>query len=284
MSTTNLGLDTIETTDSIQGAFLAKMNSNMQKLDNAYGLLKAHLIQKTGKNNLEEAIEYIDMLVNAQDGTITADKVFNGYVGYKGLQRIVGTALATASTGSAPQLLSGKKLYDSSGNLITGTMPNKHETTQDAYGSLSGDYYQMSIPVSGYYTLVSKLQRTKANVISDLNVTPIPTINVTLTGDNSSYISGYGAGIDQNGVLVIWAMSSSSAYEHIYFVDTSIGAGTIGNGWNISSYDTGDPANVPHACTVTGLSGKSTINITLNAYNTNTSSDYIQVRVTLTAS
>ena len=135
MSTTNLGLDTIETTDSIQNAFLTKMNSNMQKLDNAYGLLKAHLIQKTGKNNLEEAIEYIDMLVNAQDGTITADKVFNGYVGYKGLQRIVGTALATASTGSAPHLLSGKKLYDSSGNLITGTMPNKHETTQDAYGS-----------------------------------------------------------------------------------------------------------------------------------------------------
>ena len=101
MSTTNLGLDTIETTDSIQNAFLTKMNSNMQKLDNAYGLLKAKLLQKTGKNNLNDAINYIDQLVNAQDATITADKVFNGYVGYKGLQRIVGTALATASTGSA---------------------------------------------------------------------------------------------------------------------------------------------------------------------------------------
>lgn len=286
MSTTNLGLDTIETTDSIQNAFLTKMNSNMQKLDNAYGLLKAHLIQKTGKNNLEEAIEYIDMLVNAQDGTITADKVFNGYVGYKGLQRIVGTALATASTGSAPQLLRGKKLYDSSGNLITGTMPNKHETTQDAYGSLSGDYYQMSIPVSGYYTLVSKLQRTKANVISDLGIKVIPTINVTLTGNTTymDYITGYGAGINKDGVLVIWAMSRVSGYEHICFVDTSIGAGTRGKGWNITQFDTSDPTGVPHACTITGLSGKNTINVTLDATGVNESYDFVVLNVTLTAS
>ena len=284
MSTTNLGLDTIETTDSIQNAFLTKMNSNMQKLDNAYGLLKAKLLQKTGKNNLNDAINYIDQLVNAQDGTITADKVFNGYVGYKGLQRIVGTALATASTGSAPHLLSGLKLYDSSGNLITGTMPNKHETIQDASGSLSGDYYQMSIPVSGYYTLVSKLQRKKANVISDLGIKVMPTINVTLSGTNASYVSGYGAGIDQNGVLVIWAMCSGTANEHISFTNTSIGAGTIGSGWGITSFDIGDPVDVPHACTITGLGSYSTINITLNANTRNTSYDYVGLAVTLTAS
>ena len=282
MSTTNLGLDTIQTTDNIQNAFLTKMNSNMQKLDNAYGLLKAKLLQKTGKNNLNDAINYIDQLVNAQDATITADKVFNGYVGYKGLQRIVGTALATASTGSAPHLLSGKKLYDSSGNLITGTMPNKHETTQDAYGSLSGDYYQMSIPVSGYYTLVSKLQRTKANVLSDLGIKEIPTINVTCNA-STSYVSSYGAGINKSGVLVIWVMSASTAYEHIYFYPSSIGIGTKGVGWDISSWDTGDPVAC-YACTVTGLSSYSTINVNL-AYNTiNSSYDYTRLDVTITGS
>ena len=56
MSTTNLGLDTIETTDSIQNAFLTKMNSNMQKLDNAYGFLKAKILNVTEENNLNDAI------------------------------------------------------------------------------------------------------------------------------------------------------------------------------------------------------------------------------------
>lgn len=56
MSTTNLGLDTISTTDSIQNAFLTKMNSNMQKLDNAYGLLKTKILDVTEENNLNDAI------------------------------------------------------------------------------------------------------------------------------------------------------------------------------------------------------------------------------------
>lgn len=56
MSTTNLGLDTISTTDSIQNAFLTKMNSNMQKLDNAYGLLKTKILDVTEEDNLNDAI------------------------------------------------------------------------------------------------------------------------------------------------------------------------------------------------------------------------------------
>lgn len=267
MSTTNLGLDMIQTTDSIQNAFLTKMNSNMQKLDNAYGLLKAKLLQKTGKNNLNDAINYIDQLVNAQDATITADKVFNGYTGYKGTTKIIGTALPIETTATATTIQNGYKAYNNNGELITGT----------------GYATSTTATASDIKTGKTAYNNTGTLITGTYSPQLIPTINVTLTGTNSSYISGYGAGINKDGILVIWAMSSSSAYEHIYFVDTSIGAGTIGNGWNISSYDTGDPANVPHACTITGLSGKSTINITLNAYNTNTSNDYIQVRVTLTA-
>lgn len=213
MSTTNLNLDAIETTDSIQNAFLTKMNSNMQKLDNAYGLLKTKILDVTEEDNLNDAIDTFNTM---------GQQVTN---------------LKSIGNATASDIVIGKTALVQ-GNTITGTR----------------------------------------------NPNILPTINVTLTGDYSSSISGYGAGIDQNGVLVIWTMSNSSTNEHIRFVNTSIEAGTIGVGWDITSYDTGDPINVPHACTVVGLSGKSIINITLNAYNTNSSYDYIQVRVTLTAS
>ncbi len=112
----------------------------------------------------------------------------------------------------------------------------------------------------------------------------IPTITVTLTGNSTymGYISGYGAGIDQNGVLVIWAMSNSTSYEHIQFTATNI-IGTAQNGWGITSFDTGDPVSVPHACTITGLGSYSNIDITLNASAVNTSSDRVELQVTITA-
>lgn len=290
MATPNLNLETIDLTDNMQTSLLEKMNGNFAKIDSAYDTLKNALLQKTGKNTLAEAIAYIDNLVNAQDATITSDKVFNGYTGYKGTEKVVGTALATESTGSDMEVLDGFKLYDSSGALITGTMANKSGTIQTVSGTLSGDYYQMEIPENGYYTTESKLQRTKSSVITDLNITPsdlgitpMPTINITC---NSSYISGYGAGINKDGVLVIWAMSNSTAYEHINFTATSIGAGTTAgaNGWGITSFDTSDPAGVPYACTVLELGSYSTINITLEEGTLNTSYDYVQLKVRLTAS
>lgn len=123
----------------------------------------------------------------------------------------------------------------------------------------------------------------KEKIIGTLK--PRQNINVELTGSSTTYtgyISGYGAGIDQNGTLVIWAMSSTSAYEHINFVNTSIEAGAIGNGWNITSHDTSDSVSVPHACTVTGLEEYNTINITLNASAVNSSYDYVTLQVTIT--
>lgn len=120
------------------------------------------------------------------------------------------------------------------------------------------------------------------------NVKKQPIINVTLDSSANStyagYINGYGAGIDHNGNLVIWAMSNTTSYEHINFVNTSIGIGTIGNGWNITAHDTSDSASTPHACTITGLSAYDTINVTLKPTAVNSSSDYVTIQVTVTGS
>lgn len=214
MSTTNLGLDTIETTDSIQNAFLTKMNSNMQKLDNAYGLLKTKLLDVTEKDNLNDAIDTFNTMG----------------------QQI--TDLKSIGNATASDIVYGKTALVQ-GNTITGTY--------------------------------------KPNVI--------PTINVTLSGVYADYISGYGAGVNKDGVLVIWAMSNAVTHEHVSFTLSSMSTGlAIDDGWDITSYDTADPANVPHACTVTGLSGKSTINITLNADSGSGSYDYVNLTVTITAS
>ena len=286
MATENLSLEAIELTDNMQTSMLQKMNGNMNKIDTAYGQLRDLLLARTGKDNLKDAIEYVEQLVNAQDATITPDKVFNGYVGYNGLERIEGTGLSTTTTGSASQLLSGKTLYDNFGSLVTGTMTNKANTSTSATGSVSGSNYMLRIPTNGYYATNSYLTRDKSDVLNDMGITPIPTINVSLTGNyaSSTYIKGHGAAINNDGVLVIWAVPNTTSYEHICFTATSLGAGAKSMGWDISNFDTADPAGVVYACTVSGLSGYNTINITLNASTANSTYDYTQVDVTLTAS
>lgn len=209
MATPNLNLETIEPTDNMKTSLLEKMNNNFKKIDTAYNQLSGMLLSKTGKNNLVEAIQYVDQLVNAQDATATSDKIIEGYTAYVGTEK------------------------------ITGTLP-----------------------------------------VAD----PIPTINVTLTGGYSSYISGYGAGIDQNGTLVIWAMSNTTSYEHITFSAKSLGAGTAEIGWGITGFDTSDPASLPHACTIAGTGGYKNIDITLDAYTNASGNDYILIYVTTVVS
>lgn len=277
----NLGLETIVGTDNVSTDFVRKLNDNMNKLDVAFGLLKNHLLEKTGKNNLAEVVNYVDNLVNAQDATATANKILNGYTAYKGTQKITGTALATPTTATANLIVAGQTAYNQNGGLITGTMVNRNGHTVSTNGSVSGNNYNVAIPESGWYTNTSKLTIPVSTVMSDLEIKKQPTINVTLTGAYASYISGYGAGIDQNGELVIWAMSNTNSYEHVQFIGAGLGGGSVGRGFEISSFDTSDPVSVPHACTITALGEYDTINITLNANNINSSYDFVSVRVTL---
>ena len=264
MSTPNLDLEKIQLTDNVKTSMLEKMNNNFEKIDAAYSKLSDLLLEKTSKETLAEAVNYVEKLVDAQDATITPDKVFEGYVGYNGLERIVGT------------------------------IPNNASTVQNVVGIVSDDEYKFQIPNAGYYDTESYLVRNKNDVISDLGITPMPdgatimpNVTVTLTGSNSTqkgYITGHGAGIDNNGTLVIWALSNSTAYEHVTFRNTSIGAGTVANGWGLTAFNASDPANVPYACTVTGLGSYSNIVVTLNVTGVNATNDWVGINVTLTAS
>lgn len=65
MGTPNLDLQAIEMSDNLKTDFVRKINSNMQIIDEKYGYLKNQLLTKTGKTTIEEAIAYIDVLINA---------------------------------------------------------------------------------------------------------------------------------------------------------------------------------------------------------------------------
>lgn len=266
MGTPNLDLQTIEMSDNLKTDFVRKINSNMQTIDDKYGELKDLLLQKTGKNTLESAIEYVELLVNAQDATATSDKIFKGYTAYKGTEKLTGTGLSSNTSVQPSLLKNGVTAYDNNGNLITGNAYGI-ATTATASDIISGK----TAYNDGGALLTGAAQRQ-------------PTINITATGTNISYIGNYGAGTDQDGKLVIWAYSKNTNYEHINFVATSIGVGTAGVGFGITSFDTSDPENVPYACVVTGVTGYDTINITLNASGLNSSYDYVTLQVTITAS
>ena len=186
MITPNLGLESIELTDNMQTSLLQKMNSNFSKIDEAYKTLVDGLMVKTGKENLQEALEYYDEMVEK---------------------------------------------------------------------------------------------------IADYEERVLPKINIILDGTYSGYISGYGAGINQQGELIIWAMSNNASHENIRFNPLSVTIGTQGAGWlvqnTVSDYQ--GPVDQPQACILSEIDlNLKTINVELNASVENTSYDYIYVDVTVT--
>lgn len=265
MATTNMNLDEIVSTDKISSDFLQKTNSNMQKIDTKYGELKNALLQQTGKSTLAEAIVYIQTLAD--------------------------TLLSYENTGNATasQMLAGVSAIVK-GTVVTGTIPSQPAQTitpgtTDKIIS-SGKYLSGIQIIKGDNNLVAE------NIIQNKSIfdvtgtaKKIPNITVNVTGSYASNITGYGAGIDQNGTLVIWAMSNTTNYEHINFVASSV-IGTKGAGWDITDFSTADPINVPYACTLTGIfsSVSNNIIITLDASSRSNGYDYITLKTTVTGS
>lgn len=258
-NTTNLDLEEILLSDNIKTTFLSKLNNNNQKIDNAYGILKDNLLNNTGKETLSEAIEEVN----------------NSYVTI----REQGTEIANLNS----ELTNLKSIGDASSNdIINGKVALVQGETITGTG-----FSEITTATTDDIVSGKTAYDNQGNLITGA-INKLPDINVTLTGNTTymGYISGYWAGINQNGDLIISAMSSSTAYESIYFVATSIGIGTAGSGFGISSHDTSNSASTPHACIVTGIDTSlyTSIDITLNASAVNSSYDYVQLNVTITGS
>ena len=248
--TTNLQLEEIELNDNIKTTFIRKLNDNQAKIDSAYGYLKDNLIQATGEHDLASAVEDYK----------------NDFANIVGAYQERVQELESIGTASASDIKNGKTALVQ-GQTITGTAfgTTTTATTNDIMNGKTA-YNNNGTLLTGIYT------------------PPIVTsVNVTLTGSNTSYITNYGGAIN-NGTLVLYADSNSASYEHIYFKAISI-VGTKGAGWDITNFNTSDPANVIHACTITGLGTTyNTLNVDMNASARNSTYDYIEIDVTITAS
>ena len=260
-----LNLNTINMSDNMKDAMI-QMNDNLVKLDLAYGFIADNILEKTGATTITEAVSKIDDLVNASDATATASDIKKNKTAYVGKEKITGTAFGSSTNATASTIFKGKRAYTNAGTLITGTALGT-ATTATADDIIDG-----------------KTAYTNAGTLITGTAKREKTINIELTGTNETtkgYISGYGAGINQNGILVIWAMSSSTAYEHVSFNASNISIGNVGNGFELKSYNANDMVNSPHACTITDLDAYSTINVSLNIYNANTTYDYITAQVSI---
>ena len=252
MSTTNLQLETIELTDNMQTSLLNKMNNNFNKIDEAYEKLKEGLLNQTGKETLSEAIEYVDDLANEKSLLLSS------------LEEITSLGNATET-----DIKSGKTA------LVQGI-----EVTGTAFSEVTTATAEDIAPNKTAYDNDGNL------IIGTMK--GMPTINIEAISSSSvqaSILSGYGAGIDNNGTLVIWAMTTDANYENVSFTytSTSISAGTLGRGFGITAFNASNPMNVPHACTITGLGGYNIINVTLTTKSVSTTYDYVSVQVDITA-
>lgn len=104
MSSENLGLENIVLDDTINGTMLQKINTNMRKVEEKYGELEMALLEQTGKETLEDAIAYVQILANDLDF-------------------LNSSGIATAS-----DILSGKTAVVR-GEIVTGTIPNQPAQT-----------------------------------------------------------------------------------------------------------------------------------------------------------
>lgn len=284
MATPNLELNLILITDKIRDGLLSKVNDNMEKIDSAFGELKSLLLIKTGKSTLAEAIAFVDELVNTEDSTADATKIFNGFTAYAGNEKITGTGLSDAITATLGDISNGKTAYNESGAIITGTLADKKGITQTADGSVIETDYLLKVPEAGHYDTDSYLKRAKSSVLTDLGAIANPVSSFVINGTyaNSTYYTEGGSGyaVLPNGDVVIFIQGGTSAsYEHVYFNANSLEGATAGVGFGVNVWDTSDPTQVVYACTLTGVSAGRAITVALD--NVNSSYDYVRANITV---
>jgi len=255
MSTPNLGLEEIIITDNIQSSLLEKMNKNLEIIDKKYGELIDLLIEKTGTTSLVDAVSYVDKLPDTVDATATELNILSGYTAYVNRAKVIGKML------------------------------NKSNTSSTAQGVADEAEYKLKIPANGYYNTGSFLARSRELVLDDLGIYSVNSFSITGTYATSTYYTAAGSGyaVLPNGNVIIFIQGgTSTSYEHIYFNLTSNTANvTKVAGWDISSWDTGDPTKVIYACIIGGITGK--IDISINLSTVNSSYDYVRADVTITS-
>ena len=96
--------------------------------------------------------------VSAADGRVNADSA-----NYKGGYN-AGVSATKKGTAGAGDVLSGKTFTNGSSVGVSGTMPNKGSTTQDATATQDDTYTYLTVPVAGYYNTASKLRTKNSNL------------------------------------------------------------------------------------------------------------------------
>lgn len=197
MSTTNLNLEEIELEDTIRDSMIKKINSNMRKIDDKYGELIIKIAKKTGKDTLEEAIAYINELVNLQTlGDATSNDILpNKTALVKGklitgnlqvIQKKVNSIALSGTYSTSTYILEARAFYEENGDVAIVIKSAKNTSYENMYFTLNSapDGVTLDGISPYYYSSASSYGDTYVAILKGIE--GMVDINIEMNSVNSS--------------------------------------------------------------------------------------------------